>query len=266
MLIILSLACKADRNGRNTPSNEPITKKEKTLSTQEEKGEALLQKCLNAHGGQQLWNSFNGLAYKLNDNGKEIYQLTHLKDRRTFIKSKEYEVGFDGKVAWAKPNAREVSGGSAAFYYNLDFYFLGIPFLLKDPGVNIYYEGQKTKDLHIYEVLKITFGPEVGLTPGDIYYLYIDLATHMLKILTYSISYFDEGSTSIKSAKIYSDYRKVQGLQMPHKMENFVWKNGELGKSKNHLRFFDEIKFLKEIPDESVFEAPNGAVIEKISN
>ena len=106
------------------------------LSPEEKKGTELLEKCIKAHGGMDKWDSFSGLEYNLNDNGKMVYQITQLKDRRAYLKSKEYMVGFDGKLAWAKPNAEKVSGQSAAFYYNLDFYFIGLPFLLKDNGVN----------------------------------------------------------------------------------------------------------------------------------
>ncbi|MEO1012762.1 MAG: hypothetical protein AAFX53_15780, partial [Bacteroidota bacterium] len=146
----------------STPSDKrtPVT-----LSPEEQKGNSLLEKCLKAHGSLERWKSFEGLEYNLNDKGKMVYQLTQLKDRRAYIKSKKYEVGFDGKVAWAKPDANEVSGKSAAFYYNLDFYFIGVPFLLKDPGVNAVYAEKVMVNGKEYESLKITFGSHVGLTP-----------------------------------------------------------------------------------------------------
>ncbi len=235
-----------------------------SIPSEEKEGQALLEKCIAAHGGLAKWKSFEGLEYNLDDNGKQVYQLTHLKDRRAYLKSKTYEVGFDGKVAWALPDVSEISGKSAAFYYNLDFYFIGVPFLLKDPGVNVSYEGEVNVSEKEYESLKITFGSGVGFTPEDVYYLYLDPETYVLQILTYSISYFDSENAGINSAKVYSDYRAVQGLLMPHKMENFEWKDGQIGNSKNHLRLFSDIKFLDEIPDEKLFEVPEGAVEETL--
>jgi len=262
-LYLLIFSCKQEKEKRTVSQAEQ--RKESSFDLKENKGTVLLEKCLRAHGGLDTWKSFKGLGYTLNDNGKDVYQLTHLKDRRAYLKSKKYEVGFDGKVAWALPDASEVSGKSAAFYYNLDFYFISVPFLLKDPGVNASYEGKAQVNEKEYESLKITFGSGVGFTPEDVYYLYLDPETYVLQILTYSISYFDKENAGINSAKVYSDYKKVQGLLMPHKMENFEWADGEMGKNKNHLRVFRDIKFLEKIPDEAVFNVPERAQIEKIT-
>ena len=262
ILTVSVLGCKPKKKATKL---EKTTKTEThVFSIEEKKGQLLLEKCLSAHGGIDKWNSFEGLEYNLVDNGKQVYQLTQLKDRRAYLKSKKYEVGFNGEVAWSVPDASQVSGKSAAFYYNLDFYFIGIPFLLKDPGVSVIYNGKYMISEKEYESIRITFGAGIGLSPKDVYYLYFDPKTFELNILTYSISYFDSENARIKSAKVYSDYRKVQGLIMPHKMENFEWADGAMGKSKNHLRLFSNINFLLEIPDESLFEVPEGAVIEKL--
>ncbi len=263
-LIALVIGCKSEKKEVPTETEAPMEREAPLLSTEEKKGQDLLEKCLIAHGGLEQWRSFEGLEYQLNDKGKMVYQITHLRDRRAYLKSKKYEVGFNGKVAWSLPNAEQVSGGSAAFYYNLDFYFIGVPFLLKDPGVVVHYAGKVVVNGQDYESLKVTFGSGVGLTPEDVYYLYLDPKTYMLQILTYSISYFDRENAGVNSAKVYSDYVDVQGLKMPTKMENFEWKDGSMGKSKDHLRLFKDIRFLTKITDESVFEVRPGAVEEKI--
>lgn len=263
-LLLFLTACKTEKKETEKVAAPETIETAVLLSEEETKGNALLDKSITAHGGMDAWKSFAGLEYNLSDNGKMVYQLTQLKDRRAYLKSKKYEVGFDGIVAWAKPDAQEVSGKSSAFYYNLDFYFIGVPFLLKDPGVHAFYDGQTVVNDKTYETLKITFGKGVGLTPEDVYYLYIDPNTHLLEILTYSISYFDKESAPVNSAKVYSDYQNVQGLMMPHQMENFEWKDGQMGKSKNHLRLFSDIRFLSVIPDEGLFEVPDGAITEEL--
>lgn len=265
-LLLCIAACKTEKKETQKAAASEIIETTVVLSEEEEKGNALLDKTIAAHGGMEAWKSFAGLEYNLSDNGKMVYQLTQIKDRRAYLKSKKYEVGFDGKVAWAKPDAKEVSGKSAAFYYNLDFYFIGVPFLLKDPGVHAFYEGQTVVGDKAFETLKITFGEGVGFTPEDVYYLYIDPDTHLLEILTYSISYFDKDSAPVNSAKVYSNYQNVQGLMMPHQMENFEWKDGQMGESKNHLRLFSDIRFLTEIQNETLFEVPDGAIIEQLQD
>lgn len=266
VVLVLVVACKSEKNADTKISVASRKSEPLILSAEENKGIELLENCLKAHGGIDTWKSFVGLEYHLNDNGKQVYQLTHLKDRRAYIKSKKYEVGFDGTVAWAVPDASEVPGKSAAFYYNLDFYFIGLPFLLKDPGVNISYAGHAVLNDRTFQSLKVTFGSEVGLTPEDVYYLYIDPESFLMEILTYSVSYFDKENSKVNSAKVYSDYKKVQGLMMPHQMENFEWKEGTLGKSKKHSRIFSDIRFLKEISNEEVFEVPRDAVVENLGD
>lgn len=265
VLFIILICCRpkqSDAQKKNKTIKKEFT--ENSNSNDSLKGVALLEKCLEAYGGLKQWKKFEGLEYNLNDNGKMVYQLTHLKDRRAFLKSKNYTVGYDGKVAWALPDASKVSGGSAAFYYNLDFYFMGIPFLLTDPGVHVLYSGKALVNGKSYESLKITFGSGIGFTPEDVYYVYLDPESYIMQILTYSISYFDKKNAEVNSAKVYSGWQEVQGLLMPSKMENFIWENGKIGESKNHLRVFDSIKFLEKIEDQSIFSVPRGAIIEQL--
>ncbi|NND32625.1 MAG: hypothetical protein HKN76_08545 [Saprospiraceae bacterium] len=232
-------------------------------SPEEEKGRGLLANCLEAHGGLDQWQKFEGLEYTLINNGKPVYQLTHLRDRRAYIRSEDFEVGFDGKVAWAYPDANNISGNSPAFYYNLDFYFVGMPFVLADPGVRVAHQGSAEVDGKRFEVLQVTFGSDIGFTPDDIYLLYLDPESFRLEILVYSVSFFETNQSGLlKTAKVYSDYTEVQGLLMPGKMENFSYDEGVLGASKGHTRLFKDIQFLTTIPNEDVFSIKDGAVTE----
>lgn len=249
-ILITTLACQSEKkNQENDVKNQ---------------GQTLLDECVKAHGGLDNWNKFEGLEYTLINNDKSIYQVTNLKDRRTFMKADSFQVGFDGKNAWALPNAEKIPAKSAAFYYNLDFYFFAIPFVLKDKGVNASYEGKIVIKDKEYDSIKISFGNDVGLTPDDVYYLYLDPKTHRLQILTYSVSFIEKEKATIKTAKLYTDWHEVQGLLVPGKMENFAWENGKLGESKNLNRVFKDIRFLEKTPNQERFNAPTGAVLEKI--
>ncbi|CAM4375065.1 DUF6503 domain-containing protein [Zobellia roscoffensis] len=256
-----SIACKEEKKD-STETQTDITPVSNTDTTETI---SLLDRCIAAHGGIDVWNSFTALSYTVNEKGREVKQLTNIKDRRAYLKSKDFEVGFDGKTAWAFPDASKIPGKSASFYYNLDFYFIGIPFLLKDPGVIATDEGNSVVNGKSYETLKITFGSEIGLTPEDIYYLYIDPETSRLEILTYSVSFFDKDNAGINSAKVYSNYKEVQGIMIPAKLENFEWKNNEMGESTNHIRLVSDIQFLDTIADTTVFEIPEGAITEEIN-
>lgn len=259
---ITVMACQSEKKSEGDGTAKLTINKD--LTPQQKQGQALLDECVKAHGGLENWNKFEGLEYTLINNGTSIYQVTNLKDRRTYMKADSFQVGFDGKNAWSVPNAEKISGKSAAFFYNLDFYFFAIPFVLKDKGVNATYEGKVVLKNQEYDSIKISFGSEVGLTPDDVYYLYLDPKTHVLQILTYSVSFIEKENAKIKTAKLYTEWHDVQGLLMPEKMENFEWNGGNIGNSKNLSRIFKDIHFLEKIPNQERFNAPTGAVLEKI--
>jgi len=50
---------------------------------------------------------------------------------------------------------------------------------MRDPGVNLDYDGEKKIDRQTYDVLKLTF-ENVGLTPGDTYWAYVNRETHLI--------------------------------------------------------------------------------------
>lgn len=61
-----------------------------------------------------------------------------------------------------------------------DSYWLLMPLKMKDPGVNLGYEGEKTLEGgEPCEIIKLTFNG-VGLTPGDTYWVFVNKRTHLV--------------------------------------------------------------------------------------
>ena len=60
-----------------------------------------------------------------------------------------------------------------------DTYWLLMPYKLQDPGVNLTHEGTEQIEGNTYDKLHLTFG-NVGLTPGDEYWAYINRDTHLM--------------------------------------------------------------------------------------
>jgi hypothetical protein len=60
-----------------------------------------------------------------------------------------------------------------------DTYWLLMPYKLQDPGVNLTYEGTEQLDGNTYDKLHLSFG-NVGLTPGDEYWAWINRDTHLM--------------------------------------------------------------------------------------
>ena len=58
-----------------------------------------------------------------------------------------------------------------------DTYWLLMPAKMQDPGVNLASEGEAAKDGKTYDVVRLTFGEGVGLTPQDTYWAYVSKAS-----------------------------------------------------------------------------------------
>jgi len=84
-LLLFVMACKPEKKVEAAFVEAPKEMDKTVLSTKEKQGKELLENCLNAHGGLQAWKSFEGIEYNLSDNGKQVYQITNLKDRRAYI-------------------------------------------------------------------------------------------------------------------------------------------------------------------------------------
>lgn len=67
-----------------------------------------------------------------------------------------------------------------------DTYWLLMPMKLLDPGVHLAYEGTESVDGREHDVLLLTFG-EVGLTPGDRYWAYVDRESDLMTRWAYRL-------------------------------------------------------------------------------
>lgn len=258
LLFSFLVSCTVDTNQNLTNDLQPSPKSDSMAIV-------LLKECLEAHGGLALWNEFDGLSYTMVNNGKSVEQLTHLKDRRAYLSSETFELGFDGKDIWAYPNMEELPGKSAAFYYNLDFYFVALPFVLADPGVILSYGGIREINGVKYPYIRAGYESNVGLSPEDSYELYIHPETKMLDILTYSVTYFDQSKKDqLNAAKVYSEYIDVQGIKLATKMENYRWNDGQIGEATGMVRNIKDLTLIKDMVEkEKMFIKPENAVIDQ---
>ncbi|MDP5122205.1 MAG: hypothetical protein NWQ46_11460, partial [Spirosomaceae bacterium] len=64
--------------------------------TESDPAKKLLNETIEAHGGLDNWNSYAELSYAVESGGSESNQTIDLKNRRTYHKTNDYEMGFDG--------------------------------------------------------------------------------------------------------------------------------------------------------------------------
>lgn len=148
-----------------------------------------ISKIFEVHGGLDNWNSLKGLSFTMDKpNGHEV-TITDLKNRKSFISTDKFKMGFDGKDVWLKQDSLHYKG-NPKFYYNLMFYFYAMPFILADDGINYQDTDPLVFEGKTYPGIKISYNSGVGESPEDEYILYYDAETNQMVWLGYTVTYF----------------------------------------------------------------------------
>lgn len=179
----------------STPTAAPA------LPVLETYADSVAMRIYEASGGPEAWNALPYLRFKFSvqrsqERGRVIH---HFWDRTTGNYRLEFpgpgnipyvalfNIGTrEGKAYWQGTalTEEENSGRMDDAYHRFinDTYWLLAPFKLFDPGVNrTYVPDSSNAD---FDVIKLTFG-DVGLTPGDQYWLYADKETGRLAQWSY---------------------------------------------------------------------------------
>ena len=234
---------------------------EQNTTTPQRTYPAFFTEVLDAHGGLDKWNEMNTLIFTKGENEKMETHTTDLKSRKARIEIKDkYALGFDGNQVWVSPHRDSFPGKSPTFFHNLYFYFVAIPFVLADPGVNLEDLGIQEISGKTYRVIKSTFDDGVGVASGDHYTLYTDPTTHRVDFITYSVTYFDK-SRATKYNAIKFVWKDVNGLLGVDKMIGYKWENNALGEQR-YERVISEFKFSKEKAKDEMYAVPEGAFTE----
>lgn len=220
----------------------------------------IFNKVLDAHGGKANWDAMNTLTYTRGKAEKKEYHTVDLKTRMSLIEVKEkYKLGFDGKDVWVSPNRDSFPGKSPRFTHNLHFYFVAIPFVFTDPGVNLKDGGIVENGGKQYHLINVTFGENIGDAPEDQYNMYVDPKTNRVDFITYSVTYFDKSRASKYNALKY-DWVDANGLLAPTKYIGYKWENETLGEQRYESQIGDAL-YEKESKKASFFGKPEEAEV-----
>lgn len=115
------------------------------------------------------------------------------------LNTRQGQVWLDGQPADAA-KAKEWLERAYGAWIN-DTYWLLMPYKLQDPGVNLAYEGSEQIEGNTYDKLHLTFG-NVGLTPGDEYWAYINRDTHLMDRWAYILQ-AQEGQERAKEPTVW---------------------------------------------------------------
>ena len=222
-----------------------------------------LNSMFTAHGTYKRWDAMNQLSFDLlKKGGATETHLVDLKSRKTLISSSKFTIGFDGTAVWMNAEGK-FPVERARFYHNLYFYFYGMPFVLGDPGITYSKINDLSFENRTYSGYKIAYGNNVGDSPEDNYFVYIDKTTHQMAWLGYTVTYGDDKpSTEIHYIK-YTDWQKVNGLLFPKKLQWYDSENN-LPVTSSNAADFENISVSEKIIDASKFVKPvDGLIGEK---
>lgn len=206
ILIALCLAsCKP-----NQEAEVPTTQTTKPLS----KAEQVIEQSIAAHGGWNQWKGLQELKYKkhsvLLKKGdvveNDVIQNHHYTYQPDFVGTYTYKDTMTHKVVYQDDKAYRIDGDIKQDYdtksrnaFRSAFYVLNMPWKLKDPGTETFYEGIDTLfNGQVVESIKVTYP---GGERDDIWWYYFHPETSVLMACkvyhtpTYALIVNDEQAT-----------------------------------------------------------------------
>lgn len=232
-------------------------------------------RAIDAHGGLEAWYSAPTSSYtwEYANVGADLHFASFLvADNRTrrvyhdlltvgpYGRPQPVEARFawDGSEAWIAPDSIEKV--NPRFWATSGYYFEQIPFVLADPGIRYEALPDDTLDGVPHTMVRVTFEPGVGDSPGDSYTLYLDEETGRVAAIRYTVTFGrepDAGAPPRETLFYYDDYVTVDGLTVPTRFRGYSFSEDGRGAFKNEA-WADSISFRRPF-DASRLEAPPNA-------
>lgn len=191
------------------------------------KADAVGKQLIAAMGGERAWEKARQFQFDfvVEREGKKAASRSHAWDRYTGdyrvsgvdkagapftvyfnVNTKEGKAFVAGKPAEGEQQASLVKGAYGMFIN--DTYWLLAPWKIFDPGVRLAYDGEKPcPDGGVCDVLKLSF-TDVGLTPRDVYWLYVTRDGHKMVQWQYVLN----GSSDPPTTAAWKDWKPFGGI------------------------------------------------------
>jgi hypothetical protein len=188
-----------------------------------ETADQLVDAMIEAHGGFEAWAEAPSVRFEDDWEGRGGFVTTvEAGRRRAYLDSPALggpSMAWDGEKAWSV-NWPE-NGPPPRFLALLNYYFLNLPWLLKDPGVNLELLEPRPlfEDPTRWKVLRVTYDAGVGDTPDDWYEVYVHPTSYHLKACRYVVTYRSLLPEGVESTPphllIYDEFDRADGLMVP---------------------------------------------------
>lgn len=236
----------------------------------------LVWQAVEAHGGLKAWLEKGTIAFEFDYRplGKPE-ERKHTENRVDLWRSRAWQkelgedgdatFGFDGETAWIVPGP-DAFPAPARFWATTPYYFVGLPWVLADPGTRFERLDDAELDGETYRVVKVSYEDDTGDTPDDYYVTYIHPETSHVDAIRYVVSYpafFPDGGHSPEKLMRYLDRREVDGLEVAHRYETHAFdaESNEPGEKVTEVDV-DDVRFGETWPAD-LFAPPEGAHIDE---
>lgn len=155
-------------------------------------------------GGRRLhwWDKWDG-RYRLEGKTKEGQGYVVLMN----VNTKAGAAWLDGQPLQGEALAKQLENAYGTWIN--DTYWLLMPYKLRDPGVNLAYDGEEKIGDATYDKLALSF-ERVGLTPGDRYWAFINRATHRMDRWAYVLE--DDPAGKGPTAWLWQDWQRYGNI------------------------------------------------------
>jgi hypothetical protein len=200
------------------------------------RAQQVADKLMQALGGKENWDKARYLRFDfvVEQKGKVVGDFKHLWDRYTGryrvegttdkneryvvlfqdINAKRGDVFLNGLPVADKAKQKFLDMGYERFIN--DSYWLLMPYKWKDPGVHLKYEGTAKGDKgQVWDKVLLTFG-NVGLTPKDRYWAFINQKTGMMDKWEFIL----QGQKGPPSAFDWMNWQDFAGIKLCTEMKS----------------------------------------------
>lgn len=259
------------------PDPQSITTRVNEAKQRLESSEAgqLIWRAIEAQGGLQQWYERGPINFRFNYkplNERPPYDTVQLVDTwsakavHQLSDDPSVRFGWDGAQAWQQVPPDKKLIVNPRFWALTPYYFVAIPFVLADPGVNLAKLEPITIDERSFTRVKVTFDSGTGDAPDDYYIIYLEPESARVRAISYIVSYkgfFPEGGHSPEKLMYYDGDQRVDGITLPTHYRTFSLKEGMPDAHVTDITL-EQVSFAPQTPA-SAFEMPEGAsVVEKL--
>ncbi|MEM1056386.1 MAG: hypothetical protein AAGI52_12745 [Bacteroidota bacterium] len=281
LTFFLALSLVACDDGLAKPTDRESTARAETASERlaaTEAGQRVLD-AIEAHGGLAAWYSAGPIAFRyaytrLDSTGapdttrppldtRQVIDTWSARAEHTLVADSTVRFGWTGTEAWAMPTAEAVPT-DPRFWSLTPYYFIAMPFVLADPGVNLEMAEPLVLDsTTTVDQVYVTFDSGTGDAPDDYYYLLLDPETSEVRGVRYVVSYgpFNpDGGHTPETIMLYDGAQTIGGITLQEGFRSFAWDGTGPGAPKAQGTLTD-IAFRPEMADVE-FSVPEGAEVQ----